>query len=427
MGVTALAFVIGILIMIVGLAVFIALHEIGHLVPAKRFGVRVGQYMIGFGPTLFSRRRGETEYGGRRSRSAGTSRWRACTRPARGARRRGNRHPIGSGGRRILRDDGAGRARRERRHDGGCRGRSGVLASSGLEALVIMLGGPLMNLVLAIVLFAILFTGIGVQQASTTIASISECVAPAGSTQTECSASDPAAPAAEAGLRPGDRIVAIDGRPVASFDEASAIIRDSPDRQLTFTIERDGRQSSVAVTPMLAERPATDAAGEATTEAVGFVGFSPTAEYVRQPIWAGPEAAIENVGAVAGVIVQLPVKLTDTAISLFTGSERDPDGPLSVVGVGRLAGEVAAVDAPVLNRVAAILGLLASLNIALFVFNLIPRCRWMAVTSSWRCGTGSSGRGRGCSGVRRRDPWTRRSSCRSRSSSWCCSSGWEPC
>ena len=57
------AFIVGVVVLVVGLAVSIALHEIGHLVPAKRFGVRVGQYMVGFGPTLWSRRRGETEYG----------------------------------------------------------------------------------------------------------------------------------------------------------------------------------------------------------------------------------------------------------------------------------------------------------------------------------------------------------------------------
>ena len=60
---TVLLYILGILIIVVGLAVSIGLHELGHLVPAKRFGVRVGQYMIGFGPTVFSRMRGETEYG----------------------------------------------------------------------------------------------------------------------------------------------------------------------------------------------------------------------------------------------------------------------------------------------------------------------------------------------------------------------------
>ena len=60
---TVLLYILGILIIVVGLALSIGLHELGHLIPAKRFGVRVGQYMIGFGPTLWSKRFGETQYG----------------------------------------------------------------------------------------------------------------------------------------------------------------------------------------------------------------------------------------------------------------------------------------------------------------------------------------------------------------------------
>src|SRR3954451_5639527 len=60
---TVLFYVLGVLLFAVGLAASIALHEIGHLVPAKRSGVKVTQYMVGFGPTMWSRRRGETEYG----------------------------------------------------------------------------------------------------------------------------------------------------------------------------------------------------------------------------------------------------------------------------------------------------------------------------------------------------------------------------
>ncbi|NDB19173.1 MAG: RIP metalloprotease, partial [Actinobacteria bacterium] len=54
---------LGVLIVAVGIAASIGWHELGHLWPAKRFGVKVTQYMIGFGPTIWSRRRGETEYG----------------------------------------------------------------------------------------------------------------------------------------------------------------------------------------------------------------------------------------------------------------------------------------------------------------------------------------------------------------------------
>ena len=71
---SVLLFILGVLVIVVGLALSIGLHEIGHLVPAKLFGVKVTQYMIGFGPTLFSKKNGETEYGVRRSPSAGISR-----------------------------------------------------------------------------------------------------------------------------------------------------------------------------------------------------------------------------------------------------------------------------------------------------------------------------------------------------------------
>ena len=55
--------VFGVVLLAVGVLLSIALHEVGHLLPAKRFGVKVTQYMVGFGPTVWSTRRGETEYG----------------------------------------------------------------------------------------------------------------------------------------------------------------------------------------------------------------------------------------------------------------------------------------------------------------------------------------------------------------------------
>lgn len=105
---------------------------------------------------------------------------------------------------------------------------------------------------------------------------------------------------------------------------------------------------------------------------VGYVGMGAQMGFVPQPIGTGAQMTGQNVALVGELIVQLPVKLWDVGASLVTGADRDPDGPLSVVGVGRLAGEVAATDAPVLNRFVFLLSLLGSLNIALFVFNLLP-------------------------------------------------------
>ncbi|GAA5203923.1 site-2 protease family protein [Microbacterium jejuense] len=358
--------------MVVGLAVSIALHELGHLWPAKKFGVRVGQYMIGFGPTLWSRRRGETQYGFKAIPLGGYISMAGMYPPSPVLQQAKSRSGRAAGGFFATMVQDARDA-----NDETLRGDDDTRVFYRLpiyKRIIVMLGGPLMNFLFAVVLFAILFTGIGVQTATTTVARLSECVPATTSsgTTSECSASDPAAPAAAAGIQPGDTIVSIDGEPVADFAEASEIIRSSPGQQLTFVVERDGATQTLHVTPATVQATVTSADGTTSTQDVGFVGIGPTVEYVKQPIWAGPEAAVQQVGAVAGIIWQLPAKVWNTAVDLVTGEPRDPNGPLSIVGAGRLSGEVAAADAPVLNRVAGFLSLLASLNIALFVFNLIP-------------------------------------------------------
>lgn len=351
--------------MVVGLAVSIALHELGHLWPAKKFGVRVGQYMIGFGPTLWSRRIGETEYGVKAIPLGGYISMAGMYPPSPRAAQRDGR--AGGGFFATMVQDARDA------NDETLKGDDDPRVFYRLpvwKRVVVMLGGPVMNLLFAIVLFAILLTGIGVQTATTTVSALSECV-PATSSS-ECTDADPAAPAEQAGIEPGDTILSVDGQPVADFAEASAIIRQSGGDPLTLVVERDGRQESITVAPATIEGTITAPDGSTTTGEVGFVGIRPAVEYVRQPIWAGPQAAFETVGAVAGIIWQLPVKVWETGVTLVTGGERDPNGPLSIVGAGRLSGEVAAADSPVLNRVAGFLSLLASLNIALFVFNLIP-------------------------------------------------------
>ena len=356
-----LAFVIGVVLMIVGLAVSIALHELGHLWPAKKFGVRVGQYMIGFGPTLWSRRIRGTEYGFKAIPLGGYISMAGMYPPSPQAASRGGR---AAGGFFATMVQDARDANDETVH--GDDDAHVFYRLPVWKRIVVMLGGPTMNLLFAMVLFAILLTGIGVQTATTTVARLSECVPTTSSS--ECAASAPAAPAEVA----GDTMVSIDGEPVADFDVATAIIRSSPGEQLTFVVERDGTEQSLQVTPATIQGEVTAADGTTTTEEVGFVGIGPSVEYVTQPIWAGPQMALQNVGAVAGIIWQLPAKVWETGVDLVTGEERDPNGPLSIVGAGRLSGEVAAADSPILNRVAGFLSLLASLNIALFVFNLIP-------------------------------------------------------
>jgi membrane-associated protease RseP (regulator of RpoE activity) len=371
---SVLAFIVGVLIIVVGLAVSIGLHEIGHLVPAKLFGVKVTQYMIGFGPTIWSKRKGETEYGVKAIPLGGYIAMIGMFPPGKGEQAAEGSTSFLRG---MVQD---ARASSAESITPGDEHRAFYLLPVW-KRIIIMFGGPFMNLLLAIVLFAILLMGFGVAQPSTTIGSVSECALPATSERQACEPGDPAAPGAEAGLQPGDEIVSVDGVAIASWNESTAIIREHPGDAIEMVVVRDGEEVALQVTPLLSERYVTDErgrlvedeTGEPVTVEVGFIGIAPASETVRQPATAVLPTVGENITGVANIIVNLPQRMVDVAEAAFGPEERDADGPISVVGVGRVAGEVASLDeVPVASRAAFLVGLLASLNVALFVFNLIP-------------------------------------------------------
>ncbi|MFT4234888.1 MAG: M50 family metallopeptidase [Microbacterium sp.] len=362
---SVLLFVVGIVVMVIGLAISIALHEIGHLVPAKLFGVRVGQYMIGMGSTIWSFTRGETEYG-------------IKALPIGGFISMAGMYPATADQRELA---GAASERRQRlaatlvqdAQAANAESLDGVDESRTFSSkpvwqrIIIMLGGPFMNLVLATVIFGVLLTGIGQEQATTTVAAVSQCVLPADSEATECADTDQASPALAAGIEPGDVLVSLDGTVVSDFAEASKIIQANAEKTIPVVVERDGEQLTLTLTPM-----ANTVTTDGVTTTTGFAGI--TAQVVRehQPITTAFTTTGENVDAVIDVVIHLPERVWNTAHDLFTGADRSADGPMSIIGVGRLAGDVAAADAPVLDRIAVILSLLASLNVSLFVFNLVP-------------------------------------------------------
>ncbi len=369
-----MAYVIGVLVLVLGVLVSIALHEVGHMVPAKRFGVRVSQYMVGFGPTLWSRTRGEPEYGIKAIPAGGYVRLIGMypTPEAVGS------PPVRGFFSRMAAD--AREASAEEILPG--QDHRAFYRLSTPKKLVVMLGGPVMNLVIAVVLLAVTFVGIGTPASSTTLASVSACVLPADSTATECTDSDPAAPGAAAGLLPGDTVVSYDGVAIDSWDELSGLIRGSADEAVPIVVERDGEQVALTVTPVVADRPVvdddgqvvTDDAGATVTSSVGFLGISPGTELQRQPVSEVLTVTGDAVWQTVKAVVTLPANIGSVAQAAF-GGQRDDTGVLGPVGIARLAGSVASTDTPgvgIAERVASILSLLASLNIALFVFNLVP-------------------------------------------------------
>jgi len=370
-----LLYVFGILIMLVGLAVSIALHEIGHLVPAKLFGVKVTQYMVGFGKTIWSKRKGETEYGVKLLPLGGYVAMTGMYPP---------KHP-GEKARDSSTGffDGMVNEAREASAETIAEGEDGrtFYRLPVWKKIIIMLGGPVMNLVLACVFFGIVLMGFGVAQYSTTLGGVNECLLPASSNQTQCAPDDPKAPAAEAGLEPGDRIVSIAGTPISEWSQIGEIVSVSPSQPLSIEVERGDSVRTVTMTPAATERWVIDAEGnqvlgadgEPLTETVGMIGVTPTTEIVRQPITAVAPFVGNNVVEVSKVIIGLPQRMVDIWHAAFGSEDRDPNGPIGIVGVGRLAGEAVSYEAaPVAARAQLVLSLLGSLNVALFVFNLVP-------------------------------------------------------
>jgi len=372
---TVLLYVLGILLILVGLTVSIGLHEIGHLVPAKKFGVKVGQYMIGFGPTIWKRKFGETEYGFKALPLGGYISMAGMFPPA---RKGGKPRTASTGFFDTLVQD----ARDTTRDQVSAGEEDRVFYKLPVwKRIIVMLGGPAMNLLIAIALYAVVICGFGLPQTSLTVGSVSECIIPAGSDRTECSDSDEPAPAAAAGVQAGDRIVSIDGEPAESWDAATAVIRASGGQAVTLVVERNGSDVTLELTPVLTERPVfddkgepvRDANGDPVTETVGLIGITSAYVNVPQPVTAVLPAVGDNIVAVGKIIVTLPQRLWQVGEAAFGGAERDPNGPIGVIGIGRLAGEITSYeDAPIVDRIAQLTGMLASLNVALFVFNLIP-------------------------------------------------------
>lgn len=358
----------GIVFVALGIGVSIGLHELGHFYPARKFGVHVGKFMVGFGPTVWSRQFGETEFGIKLVPLGGFVSLSGMYPPTR-ADNRGFRLF-----RRLVQD--ARDASAETIVDDN----RTFYRLSTLRRIVVMVGGPFMNLVIAAVLYLLLFSGIGVMTATTTIGSVAECVKPVTDTSTTCSTTDTPAPAAVAGIAPGDTVVSIDGIAVSEWDDGTSLIRDRAGIPTEFVLERDGATRTVTVVPVASERyavdadglPITDADGNLTIATVGYIGIGPETVRVQQSPVVAVQALGSNIVDVAGIIVDLPGRMVAVWNAAFGADERDPNGPVSVVGVGRIAGEVATLDIDVTARISALLGILASLNLALFVFNLIP-------------------------------------------------------
>jgi membrane-associated protease RseP (regulator of RpoE activity) len=305
------------LALVVGIILMVMLHEAGHYLTAKRAGMKVTEFFVGFGPRLWSFRRGETEYGVKAIPAGGYVRI------------------IGMSNLEDIDPEDEPRTFR---------------AGTTRNRMIVILAGVTVNILIAFVLFFVVIAGQGQVSdgPSTTVYQVSADSA-----------------AADAGFRAGDKIVAVDGRPVGGWNGLKATIERSKGQALDFTVRRDGGTTDLTATP-------SSRGGQ------GFLGVSPQNAIRSVGILEAVPETFKTFGSVAsGFVTGLGDRLSPSGVSnsasqSFTsaapkaGSTADLNRPRSLIGI------VDEGSSLVGGNVWAILWLLGAISLILALFNLIP-------------------------------------------------------
>jgi len=360
--------VLGVVAFVLALAASIGLHEIGHMVPAKKFGVRVPQFMVGFGPTLWSRQRGETEYGVKAIPLGGYIRMIGMYPPAKITHHQSHTR------RAQLIDEARVAANEE---VGASELNRTFYNLSVPKKLAVMFGGPFMNLVIAAFLLALVTVGIGTPRASLTVSSLTACVPtaanPSGTTSTDGTCHGSAvSPSVRAGIQPGDVITRLDGVAMSQWSQLGATLSDKAGKSIVVSYQRAGKSIS---TQVVIARVPTSLLGTPTESAkeTGFLGVSPQVTYVRGKVTGVPSLLTDMSRQAISGLATFPGATWHMARDTVTGHSRSLDSPVSVVGIGRISGQIAGdSQITVKDRAGSLLLLLASLNLFLFLFNLLP-------------------------------------------------------
>jgi membrane-associated protease RseP (regulator of RpoE activity) len=344
----------------------IALHEIGHLVPGKLFDVKTTEYFVGFGRTLWSRRKGETEYGVKAVPVGGYVRLVGMFPPAKD--RPGEVRTYSTGPFRALADNA--RAAEWSAISPEDEGRL-FYQKPSWQKLIIMASGPAMNILLAFLILLGVSVTYGVYRSQLTISKVQECIVAANASDKSCEGKPPT-PAAQSGIQPGDKIMAFNGNPVSSWDDVSRLIRANLDHTAVVTVERAGQRIDLKpVNTVITGVP--DRYDPSRRVAAGFFGVEP--ELVRER--GGPIAVIGDMWQMTEqtvvALAYFPAKVFYTAYNLVTGKPRDVYGPMSIVGASRAAGEIASTDQiGAAAKVASLFVVLGSVNLFVALFNFVP-------------------------------------------------------
>lgn len=325
---------VGWLIFLVALLFSVMLHESGHFVAAKRFGMKCTRYFVGFGPTVWSTWRGETEYGIKAFPLGGFVKIVGMTS--------------------IDEVDPEDEPRSFRQ-------------APGWQRLIVLAAGSFMHFVLAAVLIFGLALAIGIENDNTTqLGTVAACV-PASEqallNAVPCTAADAKSPAVHAGLKVGDTVTSFNGVKATNWTQLSTLIKTvKPGVPVTFTVERDGKP--VTLTSKLVELKGHGS----------YLGIAPAAVLQRQSLLGSIKYVGTGFDQVVTGSVSALAKLPAAVPDLFAKNRASTaaGNVSSVVGAARDTGQAVAAKVGWEFKVAFILLLIASLNIFVGVFNLLP-------------------------------------------------------
>jgi membrane-associated protease RseP (regulator of RpoE activity) len=309
---------LGILAFVVALLLSVMVHEFGHYITARKFGMWVSEFFVGFGKRIWSVQRGETEFGVK---------------------------AIPAGGYCKI----EGMAPNDEMPEGE-EGRAFYKASSG-KKLIVLGAGSFLHFVLGFVLLFTLFAGIGTNQV---LPVISEVV--------------PNSAAQAAGIVPGDEIVSINGKKVSQWFKDVEVIRQSQGADITLEINRDGQQLTVVTNARLTD---IDGTKRYVLGIINDVGLKRSGLLlsVRNSAIVTKDFLTESIKSLA----KLPEKIPALWGATVRGEERDANGLVGVVGVARVSGEAVGSDKLTpMERLATFVLIVASLNIFVGIFNLLP-------------------------------------------------------